>query len=54
MGKTHRKGIDLDEETLKGLKILAVLNDTNSKKYIENVLRLHVKANKVKIISQGI
>jgi hypothetical protein len=48
MGKLIRKGIDLDEETLKGLKILAVLSDTNTKKYIETVLSHHVKANKTK------
>lgn len=50
MGKIVRKQIDLTKETIKGLKILAALQDTNPKKYIENLLTVHVKTNVAKVM----
>jgi len=49
MAKIIRKQIDLTDETIKGLKILAAFNDTNPKKYIENLVVQHVKANSNKV-----
>jgi len=51
MAKSIRKQIDIDEETLRGVRVLAAMNDTNSKRYIENIIVQHVKANKIKITS---
>ena len=50
MVKITRKQIDIDAETLRGLKILAAFNDTNSKKYIEGILIQHVKSNRARIL----
>lgn len=43
-----RKLIDLPDEVLKKLKILAALNDTNSKAYIESLVIKHVHKTKIK------
>lgn len=43
-----RKLIDLPDEILKKLKILAALNDTNSKAYIETLIVNHVNKTKIK------
>jgi len=51
MAKSIRKQIDIDEETLRGVRVLAAMNDTNTKRYIENIIVQHVKANKIKITS---
>jgi len=51
MGKLVRKQIDIDEETLRAVRLLAAINDTNPKRYIENIIVQHVKVNKIKIIS---
>jgi hypothetical protein len=50
MGKTIRKQIDLSDETMRGLKILAALHDTNPKKYIESLLTQHARANVAKVM----
>jgi hypothetical protein len=48
MVKLIRKQIDIDSETLRVLKILAAMKDTNPKKYIEDILIQHVKTHKLK------
>jgi hypothetical protein len=42
-----RKLIDIPDEILKPLKILAVKKDTNLKNYIQNVLVNHVRKRKL-------
>lgn len=41
-----RKNLDLDDETLHLLNVLAAYNYTNTKKYCEEVLRKHAQENK--------
>ena len=41
-----RKNIDIPEEIVKPLKIMAINADTNLKNYIENLLVKHVEQNK--------
>lgn len=43
-----RKLIDLPEEVVKDLKLLAVLADKDLKNYIQDVLIEHAKKNKIK------
>jgi hypothetical protein len=49
MAKIIRKQIDLTEDVLKGVKILAAYNDTNPKKYIEALIVQHVRASSPKV-----
>lgn len=43
-----RKLIDLDEEIFKTLSKFAIDNNTNLKSYIESVLVLHARGQKIK------
>lgn len=49
MAKIIRKQIDLSKDSLRAIKMLAVLHDTNAKKYIERLVDEHIKANAAKI-----
>lgn len=44
-----RKLIDLPEEAVKDLRLLAVLADKDLKNYIQDVLIEHAKKNKIKL-----
>lgn len=43
-----RKLIDLPDEVLKKLRILAALNESNAKAYIENLVINHVRKTKIR------
>ena len=53
MGKIIRKQIDLSNEIVVGLKILAAMKDTNTKRYIEALVIEHVRANIDKVKQLG-
>lgn len=43
-----RKIVDIPDDILKKLKVLAALNDSNAKAYIESLVISHVRKTKIK------